>query len=78
MVSMEKAQTTNTRSSRCKDNKYYSRKVVARDTDDECGELLPVSGGKVHHGFNDLYTSVGIDVDAALIRRARNKRMRGR
>jgi hypothetical protein len=79
MVSMEGDQTTNTRSSRCRDKEFGKRcgTMRRRDTDDECGELLPISGGEVHHGVEDLDTCVGIDIDAALVWCARGRRMRG-
>ena len=78
MDSIEGAQTTKTRSSRCKDNKKLFGKGGERRTHDECGELLPVSGRKVHHSVEDLNACVRIDIDATLIGGAGSRRMRGR
>jgi len=76
---MEEAQTTNTRSSRCKNNKRLLGKgcgASRRTTYDECGELLLVRRGEVHHGVEDLNAGIGVDRDAVLIWCAGKKRVR--
>lgn len=80
MVSMEGAQTTNTRSSRCETIRGWSVKVVGRpgeNTYDERGELFFIRRGEVHHSIENLDAGVGVDIDAALVWRTGNERMRG-
>ena len=46
-------------------------------TDDECGKLFSIRRGEVHHGFEDLDTGIGVDINAVLVRCAGNGWVRG-